>query len=390
MTMAQRSAQCTATAILFVLGACGSDPPSSPTTGTTTTGMATTSTVPPDASSSGSSSGALDTSSGGGSSGTTEGASSSGTTGNGIDDPGCPNCAVLVDGLMSGRGLSLHGDYVYFTDQSAGTVNRVLKTGGEVEALMDLQSEPYHVVANDEQFFWTTFTPNGSVWRANLPDGPPLAVALSADSFPRMLELSGDYIYWCAFDDIEGRVRRVLATGLGNPPETLVAVGSGVADLTVSGNQVFFTVHEIPDMPGMAPPGVVYGAAADVPTDVLDLVVVGADQSEPWGVAASADTVYWLNGLGNPDDQPQSVVSTPAVGGQPLEVLVSDQAAPWGIALDEQYVYWTDHTRVNAVAVGGGDRIELARMQTIARSIAVDADDVFWITQERVLRRAKP
>ncbi len=386
--MARSAIGWTATAALFQLGACGSDPPATPPAAGSTTGVASTSTTTSPSSSSGSSSGGLDTTGDGSSSGTADGSSSSGTTGNGIEDPGCPRCTVLADGLMSGRGLNLHGDFVYFTDQAAGTVNRVAKAGGEVEQLVNLQNEPYDVVANDDHVFWTTFVQDGSVWRANLPSGPP--IALSADGFPRMLQLGADHIYWCAFDDVEGRVRRVVTGGIGQTPETLVEVGSGVADLVLLGNQMFFSVHELPNDPGLAPPGVIYGAPADVPTDVLDLQVLGADQSEPWGVAASADTVYWLNGLGNPDDQPQSLVSTPSVGEQPLEVLASEQAAPWGIALDDQYVYWTDYTTVRAIPVGGGEPIELARMQTIARSIVVDADDIYWITQERLLRRPKP
>lgn len=295
---------------------------------------------------------------------------------------------MLAEGLESGRGLSLHGDFVYFTDQAAGTVLRVPKGGGEIEELANLQTEPYDVVANDDHVFWTTFVVGGSVWRANLPSGPP--IPLSADGFPRMMQLVGDYVYWCAFDDVQGRVRRVLGVGIGNMPETLVAVGNGVADLVVAGNEVYFTAHEPPLEPGLAPPGTVYRAAADVPTDLMDLEVLAGDQSEPWGIAAAADTIFWVNGLGSPDDQPKSVVSTASAGGAPLTVLAMDQVAPWGIAADDQYVYWTDYTRVRAVPHAGGEVVVLAQMQTIARSIAVDEDDVFWITRERVLQRPKP
>ncbi len=381
----------TVAAALLLLGGCGGDPPSTPdfTTGTTS---GSTGTPTPADSSSGSSTSGLDSSTSDGDtttgSSSDDGSDSSGTTGPGIIDPGCPECTVLADGLEGGRGINLHGDYVYFTDQTAGTVNRVPKAGGEVEELHDLQDEPYDVVANDDHVFWTTFVDGGSVWRANLPSGPP--IALSADGYPRMMQLVGDYVYWCAFDDIEGRVRRVLATGIANPPETLATVGAGVADLVVVGDVVHFTAHEPPEMEGMAPPGVVYTASALMPTDFVDLGVLGPDQSEPWGIAASNDTVYWVNGLGNPDDQPQSVVSTSSMPGAPLDVLALDQVAPWGIAVDDQYVYWTDYTRVKAVPLAGGEEIELAQMQVIARTIVLDTDDVYWITRERVLRRPKP
>lgn len=373
--------------LVLLLAGCGDDPP--PATAGSSSSGGSTSTTDPAGSSTGASStsGAVDsTSTSSSSSGASE--ASSGTTGPGIIDPGCPECTVLVEGLEDGRGLSLHGDFVYFTDQGAGTVHRVAKGGGEIETLADLQSEPYDVVATDEHVFWTTFIDGGSVWRANLPSGPP--IALSADGFPRMMQLVGDYVYWCAFDDVQGRVRRVLTTGIGNTPETLVEVGNGVADLVVQGDQVYFTAHEPPLEPGLAPPGTVYAAAADVPTDILDLTPIALDQSEPWGIAAAADTIYWVNGLGSPDDQPKSLVSAPSMGGAGLTVLATDQIAPWGVAADEQYVYWTDYTAVRAVLQAGGEPIVLAQMQTIARSIAVDADDVFWITRERVLQRPKP
>lgn len=376
-------------ALLLVAG-CGDDLPSldagsgASTTDTSTTDVAGTSTGVA------SSSGAVDSTSTSttGSSTTGDTTEGSGTTASEPVDPDCPGCIVLAEGLQNGRGLGLHADFVYFTDQSAGTVSRVPKGGGEVEELVDLQQEPYDVVATDEHVFWTTFVEGGSVWRANLPSGPP--IALSADAFPRMMQLVGDHVYWCAFDDLEGRVRRVAIDGIGNTPETLVTVGSGVADLVVDANVVYFTAHEPPLMPGLAPPGVVYMAAADVPTAAFDLGIVAPDQSEPWGITVAAGTVFWANGLGSPDDQPQSVVAAPSTGGGRLTVLAGEQIAPWGIAADDALVYWTDFTTVKAVPHAGGEAIVLAQQQNIARAIAVDESDVFWITRDRVVQRPKP
>ena len=174
-------------ALALTLLACGDDgtPPASGSTSTTsgTTTSAETSTG------AASSSGVVD-STGPGTSTTGDTDESTGTTGEpGIVDMGCPECLVLADELTGGRGLNLHGEYVYFTDQAAGTVSRVHRDGGEVELLHELQAEPYDVVANDEQVFWTTYIGGGSVWRANLPSGPP--IPLSADEFPRMLQLQG-------------------------------------------------------------------------------------------------------------------------------------------------------------------------------------------------------
>lgn len=372
---------------LILVGCPGDDGgPAAAGSSTSTAGSSTTA-EPEGTSTGGSTSGVADsTGSSSGSTGDTE--ASTGTTGPGIVDAGCPECTVLVDGLVGGRGLSIHGDFVYITDQEAGTVLRVPKDGGEVEELVDLQSEPYDVVATDEHVFWTTFVEGGSVWRAVLPDGSP--IALSADDYPRMLQIYGGYVYWCAFDDVEGRVRRVPTTGIGQAPETLVAVGSGVADLVVADDLVYFTGHDPPAKKGLAPPGAVYVASALVPTDLVDLTVLAPEQAEPWGIAMGGDTVFWVNGIGDPPDLPHRVLSLPSAGMVNPTVLATDQTAPWGIAADDSHIYWTDYTEVEALPHAGGDPILLGRMQTIARSIVEDGDDLYWITRERLLRRPKP
>jgi len=380
-----------------VLAACGDDGSSTTaaTTSSTTaadstsTGPDDTSTGPASTSSSGadpsSSSGAADTSTGGSS--TTTGDDT--TTGPMIEDPGCPECTVLADGLVGGRGLFVDATWVYFTDQDAGTIERVPKGGGARELLQANQPSPYAVAANDEQVFWTTFVEGGSVVRANLPDGFP--VALSADDFPRMLQLVGDYVYWCTFDDAEGRVRRVQVAGIGMPPETLVTVGSGVADLEVVGSLVYFDAHEPPPMPGISPEGNVYVAPSDVPTpDPADLVTLAVEQAVPWGLAVANDTVFWVNSDGNANDQPLRLMSVPVDGSQSPTELAVEQTSPWGVAADETYVYWTDFTEVKALLHAGGEPLLLAEQQNIGRAIVVDDESVYWITRDRVLQRPKP
>ncbi len=373
-------------ALALTLLACGDDS-APPASGSTSTASSTTTTGDETSTGPASSSGLADSTDSGGS--TTTGDESTGTTGEpGIVDMGCPECLVLADGLSGGRGLNLHGEYVYFTDQGAGTVNRVLRNGGEVELLHQLQAEPYDVVANDEQVFWTTYIGGGSVWRANLPSGPP--IPLSADEFPRMLQLQGDYVYWCAFNDVEGRVRRVVTDGIGMPPETLVSVGRGVADLVVDGPMVYFTAHDPPEMVGLAPPGAVYAASSEVPTDPMDLLAIAPDQAEPWGIDVVGDTVFWVNGTGNPPDLPQRVLSVPAIGGENPDILVSYQTAPWGITVDADWIYYTDYTEVKALPHRGGEPTILADFQNIARSIVDDDEYLYWITRDRLLRRPKP
>lgn len=341
--------------LALALVACGDDG-SSPATGSTSTTTSASMTGDPSTSTGPGSSSGADTSTSGASTSTSTSDSTTGddtTTGPVIEDPGCPECIVLAVDLMGGRGLFVDADWVYFTDQVGGTVERVPKGGGTRELLQENQPQPYGVAATLDRVFWTTFIEGGSVMRANLPVGPP--IALSADDFPRMLQVVGDYVYWCTFDDVEGRVRRVVSTGIGQPPETLVSVGSGVADLEVVGPLVYFTAHEQPSMPGLAPEGSVYVAASDVPTDPLDVVQIAVQQAQPWGLAVASDTTFWVNSEGNPNDQPKRVMSVPVDGLVDPTELALDQVSPWGVAADDQYVYWTDFTEVKALPHAGGE-----------------------------------
>lgn len=357
-----------------------------PATDGTTTGEAT-----PEAESS--SSGAASSSSDGGDAtgdGTTDegGSESSGTTGPAIQDMGCPECIVLAHGLQGGRGLAIDDDYVYFTDQSAGTVERVPKGGGEREIIEDGQDAPYGVGVNDEFVYWTTFNEEGTVQRQVLEGG--ITFALAADAFPRFLQVVDGWVYWCSFDDVLGRVRRVPANGVGESPQTLVSVGSGIADLVVVNNVVYFTAHLPPTAPGLAPQGIVYAASSDLPTEEADLVAVAIDQAEPWGITQRGGNLYWINGVGNPQDLPRRVLGLNLLSGGEPDSLVVQQTAPWGIDADDDYVYWTDYIEVKALPRVGGDEVLLADFQNVGRQILVDDESVFWITTDRVLQRPKP
>lgn len=86
--------------------------------------------------------------------------------------------------------------------------------------------------------------------------------------------------------------------------------------------------------------------------------------------------MVWVDGMGDSDSQPRSVLSISSAGGA-VEILAGDQTAPWGLAVDEQYAYWTDHDEVWAIPLAGGEPILLAEQQNRARSIVVDDQWVF-------------
>ena len=315
---------------------------------------------------------------------------STSTTGEGFDDPGCPECIVLADGLMSGRGIAVDVDHVYWTDQEAGTVHRILKGGGDGGMIAAAQNDPYGIAVADGQVYWTNFHYDGGVFSVPVTGGAP--TMLSEEEYPRSIVVQDGQIYWGTFQEFDGRLVR-MPVAQDEPPTLLEFIDGGIADLVVDGDQMFFTAHTFSN--GMAfimdPNGPILGSVFSMALgggspSATELV---ANLAEPWGIARSGDRVVWVNGMEPDADQPRSVLSMPSAGG-PVEVHANGQTAPWDVAVDEQYVYWTDYDEVWAVSLEGGEPILLAELQNRARSIVVDDQWVFWVTRERVLQRAKP
>jgi len=322
---------------------------------------------------------------------TTTGGSSeadSGTTGSGIDDPGCPECMVLAYGLEDGRGLAVDLTTVYFSDQARGTIERVDKAGGNGGVLASDQDAPYGVAVSGEHVYWSNFVDDGAVMRVSIEGGEAMLVAEATR--PRTVAVVDDQIYWGTFQVDTGRVMRV-PVALDEEPVAMAEMLGGVADLVVGEDRVFFTAHAETGVvfllpPPEAPPiGGVFGTTADP----FEPEVLTAGVAEPWGIALQGSTVLWINGMGMAENEPQSVLSISTAGG-PRTVLAPGQTNPWDVAVDGEYIYWTDYTEVKALPLAGGEPIVLAELQTNARSIVVDEQWVFWITRERVLQRPKP
>jgi hypothetical protein len=313
----------------------------------------------------------------------------SGTTGSGVDDPGCPKCMVLALGLEDGRGIAVDLDTVYFSDQARGTIERIDKGGGNGAVLASDQDTPYGVAVSSEHVYWTNFTDDGAVMRVPIEGGAATLVA--DDDHPRTVAVAGDQIYWGTFEADSGTVMR-MPVALDEPPFTMAQLLGGVADLVVYEDRVFFTAHTETDgavflepPPDASPIGSIFGTGVD-PFDPEQLTT---GLAEPWGIALQAGTLLWIDGAGMVDNDPRSVLSMLATGGA-RQVLAPSQTNPWDIAADSEHVYWTDLSEVKALPLAGGEPIVLAELQNNARSIVVDDQWVFWITRDRVLQRPKP
>ncbi len=307
-------------------------------------------------------------------------------------DPGCPECIVLVDELVSGRGLVVDDSYVYFTDQSQGIISRIMKDGGDGGVIVEGQDAPYDIAVDATHVYWTNLVEDGAVMRAPKEGGRPEVVAMAIR--PRTVAVDETHVYWGTFDSVDGDVyRRVL--GLDEPEELLASMFGGISALVLGDDQIYWTAHaEVGSVgfianPKEEPIGGVFSAALDGSADPFEYVTLADGQAQPWGIARTpSGQLLWANGDGPGANLPNTIMMLSVAGAAaPLD---DDSAAPWGVAADATFAFWTDNDRVMALPFGEDATIQLAEQQNGARSIDVDEDHVFWITRTRVLQRAKP
>ncbi len=380
------------------LAACGGD--SSPASSDDTTGNGTSSGAPAstgESSSSSSSGGAgVDTSSGGtttsSSSGPVDGSDSS--TGAPPTDPGCPECTVLADGLESGRGVAIDDTHVYFTDQTAGTVERVAIDGGDRMVLASDQDDAYDVTVADGVVYWTRHSAEGRVVRIAKDGGTPEFVD-DDTPYARGVAVDDSHVYWTRYASNEGALHR-RALDLESPTELLYTGSAGFSELALSSTRVFVSSHD-PYTGGVSfiepPPEEMIGTVLSVPLagdlDDTETAAVGGEVAQPWGVAIAGDELYFATGDGGGGYGPNRIFQL-TIGSPPAAQFTSPQTAPWGVAADDAWVYFTDASEVKAAAADTGDVTVLATMQNSARSIAVNDTMVAWVTKDRVLARPKP
>lgn len=209
-------------------------------------------------------------------------------------EDGCSagRCYRIVASVSPGDSvvLALHGSYVYFTQFTAGTVSRVLQTGGVVEPLASSQDHPKGVAADDTNVYWANASSTDQytgtvmaralsggamttlatdelcpqyvavdathIYWSNEPPNPatymsaPLAVGMKMEvasgnelTNAPQFALDGSTIYWAGYSGNSGGVWSVPAAG-GTIKQLATVLGSA-SNATVFGGDVYFFVDQI-------------------------------------------------------------------------------------------------------------------------------------------------
>ncbi len=114
--------------------------------------------------------------------------------------------------------------------------------------------------------------------------------------------------------------------------------------------------------------------------------VLVSDAHVPWDIAVDDTDVYWVEEGSNAGD---GRVRKVAAGGGAPQSLAETQATPIAMATDDDSIFWVNFTSggsVSRIAKNGTGYAKLA-VANGPRTIAIDADHVFWTSVEGAILR---
>lgn len=286
-----------------------------------------------------------------------------------------PELTVLAKGESPGE-IALGGDWVYWTDEKAGSVSRVPKKGGKAEVIASRQSMPQAIVADTGAVYWGTMLKPRSIKARSHSGGDIRTVVADVPSgWGVSLAVADDRLFW-APNAVDAEISMVPAGGGGGK---VLAKGQFMPKLAVHDGALYWLST------GTKTRGP--GAVMKVSLDGGSPKVLAPNQPEPDAIAVDDSGVYWTR-----REEPAALMMVGVDGGKP-SVVAGDLKNPMKIALDGDAVYWTEigesiqddagGGRVTKKPKGEGSPVALATDLGKPTGIAVDETHVYWADRGR-------
>jgi hypothetical protein len=184
------------------------------------------------------------------------------------------------------------------------------------------------------------------------------------------------YLYWTDAED--GTVTRISKGG-GVP----VVLASGLEHpgaITLADGYLYWVNQRLSS-----------GTVVRMPASGGEVELLAENQDGPVSIAASGNTVVWTNFA---DGLATGTLMRKQIGGR-LTTLASKQKQPGSVAIDAEQIYWTsfgikrpayfrDGAMMRIPREGGPKRFVVAREQSMARSVVLDDEWIYWCTADEL------
>jgi hypothetical protein len=287
--------------------------------------------------------------------------------------PGTPPVQLAGTG-GSALALALDDDNVYWTQMNA--LKMVSKRGGP-QTLLASPTLSAGVAVDDEAIYWTE-RDEGLVRKMLKADRVPVTLwtADPADwtaAWPMDVAVDQSHVYWYTRRTVwklakaGGAAAVVFSSGTGSPVQ--------IQGLALDSTDVWWIGWALFETPAGRLMRAPKGGGAVVSLDISD--------SGPEALTLDDDFAYFASG------QVPGSIRRIAKSAGAVATLVTGQDYSFSIAVDADHVYWSSDEFIRKARKDGAGLVELASGQREADTVAVDASCVYWSAVSGVMRMAK-